>query len=256
MLVLTSCSSPSEKLYLRAQDLQREGEFGQAVDVYEKIIARAPNSSLALRSAREGARVSLIQLKNFEKASRFYQLLVLDSPDAEERLAAQKQIATIYTENSVNPAKATKELSKLLSMLKTSDERIRYQQLLARAYFHQNNFTQSLLEIEALQRENLSASDRFSVLVLRGNVELAQKNLAQAAATFQSALSLDPERAVKENVAITLAVAFEEMKDFDSAIRILTDMKKYHPQPEYIEIRIRRLLERKKAQPGARGMRK
>ncbi|MEI7972792.1 MAG: tetratricopeptide repeat protein [Bdellovibrio sp.] len=234
----------------------QKGEFEKAILDFEKVMVREPSSALAVKAARQSARVCYIHLKNFEKAAYFYRELVLNSPDADERLNAQKQIALIYTENISKPDVAVRELSKLLSMLKQPQERFLYRLALARSSYHLKNMTQSLLEIDELMREKTSGSDEFSLWVLKGNVHLAQKDLTKSAQAFEKAMQMDASRAVRENVAIQLAVAFEEMKDFEKAIRVLKNMKPYHPQPDYIEIRIRRLLERQRSQPGAMGFRK
>lgn len=62
-----------------------------------------------------------------------------------------------------------------------------------------------------------------------------------------------PERSAKENIGLTLSVCYEELKDFKSAIDLLEKIKSQHPMPEYIDIRIKRLQDRLKNQPGARG---
>lgn len=209
-----------------------------------------------MKAAREAGRLSLVELKNFPKAVQFFRQVVLDSGDPSERLGAQKQLATLYSEQMGENEKAITEINRLLPLLSDKKDLETFRMFLIRAYHYQNNFSQALLESDILLKLEPSPEIQFDVIVLRGNIFLAQKNLPSAVTEFRKALKVDIERSIKENVPITLAVALEEMHDYDAAIRVLEENTPKYKDPDYIRIRIQRLIERKKVQPGARGLRK
>jgi tetratricopeptide (TPR) repeat protein len=229
------------------------GHFRIAISHLEKVITRSPNSKLGVEAAREAARISFYEIKDFPKSIQYYQQIVLNSPNAEERMNAQRQIVSIYFDQLTDYPKAVLEINKLIVMIEDPKERSEYKMRLARAYYYQNNFAQAENEVEEFLRTNSSNEQRFDMLFLKGNIELAKKDLPAAVEIFKNLLHDYPEKSLKDNVGLTLSVCFEELKDFKSAIDVLEKIRATHPMPEYIDVRIKRLKERLQNQPGAKG---
>lgn len=255
-LTLVSCSDPGRKEIEKAKKSENLGQYSEAAEHYQRAILRSDQKQLSLEAAREAARLNFYQIKDFNKALEFYRYIVIHSDSKDERLSSQKQIATIYFDHLTNYENAVLEISKLLNMQPGTSLQREFGIKLARAYFYQNNFIQAESEVNQILNSNPTMDEKFEMMVFKGNIYLAKKDIVKASLIFKQAIDLNPEKATKENVALTLAVAYEEMKDYKSAIETLTAMKAYHPMPEYLEIRIKRLAERKKNLPGARGIRK
>jgi len=253
MLSLLACNSPEERELKTAREDAEQKNYSAALSHYDKVLIRSPESASALTAAREGAKSAFFDAKNFEKAVLFYKYLVMYSPDPVERMAAQRQIATAYFDHLADYPKAVIEINRLLLMLTDPKEKAEYKMSLARAYYYQNNFTQAENEAEEFLRMPLGTEQRFEMMMLKGNIELAKKDLPKAIGVFKDLLNQFPEKSKKENVGLTLSVCYEEQGDYRSAIETLEDMKKYHPMPDYIDIRIQRLQQRLKNQPGAKG---
>lgn len=252
-IFLEGCSSQEQKEMNKAKSEADSGHYRIALSHLEKIIIRDPQSEIGIEATREAARISFYDTKDFLKAAQFYQQLVLSSPDPAERMLAQKQIVSIYFDHLTDYQKAVIEINKLLIMLSEPKEKTDYKMKLARAYYYQNNFTQAENEADEFLSTNPPADLKFDMIFLKGNIALAKKDLPAAVSIFKNMLQEFPERAVKDNVGLTLSVCYEEMKDFKSAIEVLEKIKGTHPMPEYIDIRIKRLQDRLKNQPGARG---
>lgn len=253
LCLFSGCTSAEQKEMNKAKSEIKNGHYRIALSHLEKVITRTPASDLGLEATREAAKLSYYDIKDFHKSAQFYQRIVLHSKDAEERLNAQKQIVAIYFDHLTDYQKAVIEINKLLVMLTEPKEKTEYKMKLARAYYYQNNFTQAENEADEFLATNPPSDLRFDMVFLKGNISLAKKDLPAAATIFTKLLEEFPERAVKENVGLTLSVCYEEMKDFKSAIETLERLKSTHPMPEYIDIRIKRLQDRLKNQPGARG---
>ncbi len=253
LFLLSSCESVLEKIYNRGLSQVEAKNYLEGLEDFDKVLARAPESELATKAAHEASKISLFETKNFEKAIGYLKHLVLNSKDPSERLEAQRSIAKIYFEHLQNYPKAIQEMNRVLPLLIDPDEKEKIKSSLARSYYYQSNFSQALAECEELIQKSKNESLIFEMVVLKGNIFLAQKKLEEAAKLFKRLLIKYPERSVKENVALTLAVAYEEMKDYTQSIEVLETIKKHHPVPEYIDMRIRRLTERKKNLPGAKG---
>ena len=255
-VLIGACQSPEEKDLLRGLAYSKNHEFKQAVEYFRRANLRKPQSVHALAAAKEGARVALLELNDFNEAASFLQSIVVNSSDIQERVAAQKQLATIYFEQAVNYGKAVEEINKLLSTQLDEADRIKFKIKLAKAYFFTNNFVQADSEITEFfkSEKQLDEDARFQMLLLRGNVYLAQKDQERTIQTYKDLFHDFPERAVKENAAMTLVIAYEEMKDYKGAIAVLEQMRKYHSTPEYIDMRIKKLTLDQRNLPGAKGM--
>jgi tetratricopeptide (TPR) repeat protein len=254
--VIFACGSSDERDYRRGMAKAEQKDFKSALTFFHQSILRNPESQYAILSAREGARVAFLDLKDFKKAVEFYKYIVMAAKDSEERMNSQRQIANIFFDNLSDYENAILEINKLISMISDKDEKTRYRVNLARAYYYTNNFTQAESEAQNIIKLGGNEEIRFQMMVLVGNIYLAKKDITKASEFFHDILVKYPEKAVKENVASTLAVAYEEMKDYKNAIQVLQAMRPYYGMPEYIDLRIKRLQQSQKSQPGAKGLRR
>lgn len=239
---------------LKDADLEIEtGNFRIAIVHLDKVIARNPNSEYGVKAAQTAARISFYDIQDFHKAAKYYQQLVVTSSSTEERLAAQKQIVSVYFDHLNDYPKAVVELNKLIVMLVDPKDRAEYKMKLARAYYYQNNFAQAENETSEFLHTQPPADQVFDMTLLMGNINLAKKDMVKAIEIFKRLMREYPERSAKENVGLTLSVCYEEQKDFKSAIEVLNQIRSTHPMPEYIDVRVQRLQGRMQNQPGAKG---
>lgn len=253
-LLLTGCTLSFDWYHqIRAQRAIQNGQFETALRILERIRARDPESDKALQAARLGARVAQMEAKNYPAAVEFNRHLVLRSEDADERKAAQKNVANIYFDNLLDFNQAVFEYEKLLKLELQRDEAFRYRLNLAKSHFQLNNLEQATSEIDLLLSKKLEGDEIFDAKMLKANVEVAAKNLAGAAESWRQILVEFPERSKREKVALNLVVCYEELKDFAKAIETLEHIKADYPNPEFIDIRIERLRDRMINQPGAQG---
>lgn len=256
VLALTACSSQEEADFKLAQKSITQGHYRIALGYLDRVIKREASEKYPLEAAREAARISFFEIKDFNKAITYHKYIVLHSADEKERLESQKQIASIYFNNLQNYQMSIIEFSKLQQMPHTDLEAAQYKMNIARAQYYMNNFFQAESEIDSLLKLKSDDNIRFSAQMLKGNILVAKKDFKTAATIFKELLEKYPEKSVQENVALTLAVCYEEDLDFKNAITVLEQLRgKYNP-PEYIDLRIKRLQERMKNAPGAKGFRK
>ena len=248
-----SCDSVEKRLLQEAQTEAEKGHFRIAVAALEKFLIRNPDGKDAVFAARESAKILFYEIQDFNKAAKYYQLLVLSSPDPTERLSAQKQIVSIYFDHLTDYPRAVVEINKMMVMLTDPKEQTEYKIKLARAYYYQNNFTQAENEADEFLRGKQPEDLKFDMFFLKGNISLAKKDLPRAAEIFKKMMKDFPERSIKENVGLTLSVCLEEQKDYKGAMEVLEKMRPQYSTPEYIDVRIHRLLGRLKNMPGARG---
>lgn len=254
--LLSACSSQEENDYKLAKRSINQGHFRIALGHLDRVIKRNQTPELVVDSAREAARLSLYELKDFQKAIFYYHFLVLHSKEEEERIFAQKQIASIYFDNLQDYQKAISEFSKLQQLPLPDLEKAQYKMSLARAHFYMNSFDQAESEINNLLKLKIDEDVEFSALVLRANIKIAKENFKEAITIYSDLLKRYPEKSFQENIALNLALCYEEELDFKSAIEILNTLRGRYKPAEYLELRIKRVEARSKNAPGAKGFRK
>lgn len=255
-LSIVGCPPPEANEYLKAKDAASLGHHRTALSGFDRVLKRAPESDYALKAAREGARIAVLELKDYKRAVTYHKFLVLHANDPHERVSSQKQLASIYFDQLQNYDQAILELNKLVTESETDVEIARYKLDIARANYYQNNFFQSQSELDDLLKRNVDDNERFAALVLKSNIYMAQKKYTDAIEIFKKLIPAYPEKSLLENIYQTIAVCYEESGNFTEAIKMLEIAKDKNSQPEYTELRIKRLKERQKNQPGARGLRK
>lgn len=253
---LLGCTSPEERIFREGLEQSAKSQFKIAIQEFKKVVKRSSSSVWGVRAAKEGARISLYELKDYHLAIEFLKSVVLNSKDPIDRIQAENQIAAIYFDNLQNYPMAIREYTKLLQLAKAATEVAKDRLVLARSYFYMNDFKQAEIEIQEILKLKIDPELLFSALAISGNVKVAQKDFLGAAETFRGLIANFPERSIQENIQLSLAVCYEENGDFTNALSTLNSLKgKYNPA-EYLELRIKRVLERQKNVPGAKGYRK
>lgn len=238
---------------IQAQRAIARSDYRAAISILATIVESNPHTEKGLNAARTGAKVAHLDSKNYPAAVEFYRQIVLQSPDPEERKTAQKNIAQIYFENILDHHRAVIEYEKLLKQDLTPDEKFHFRLNLAKSYFQMNQLEQARHEIDVLLSQKPTEDQIFEAKVLKANVLVSGKQLSVAAELWEDILKEFPERSKKDNVALNLVVCYEELKDFGKAIEVLERMRGDYSDPEFLNLRIERLKERKINLPGAQG---
>ena len=237
----------------RAIDSQ---DYSTALRILQRTVQEDPDGQDAVLASRQGGRIAHFDAKNYAMAVEFYKHVVLRSPDAEERDQAQKFIAQIYFENLLDYDQAVSQYEKLLKLPHLPNETFRFRLNLAKSQLHLNNIDKALNEIDMLVTQKHSPDEIFEAKIIQANTLIAAKRLPEAVVLWESIIKEFPDKSLKENVALNLVVCYEEMREFGKAIEVLERMRKGYPHPDFLDLRIQRLKERKLNQPGAQGLRR
>lgn len=256
LFCIAGCSTSVDVEYSRAQTAIKNEKFPEAIETLDKIVKLTGPSVIGVKAAREAARICFEITKDFKKALLYYKQLVLYSSDETERIFAQKRIAQIYFLHLSNYKQAITENMRLLEMPHNLDEEVKYKLEIAKAYFYLGDYFQAETEANGLLLKAVDKDVRYQALLLKGNVSIARKESDKAIELFRKIISELPDQAKKENLPFNLALVYEERKDYKNAIEVLKEFKNSYSNPEYVEIRIKRLQKRLDNMPGAKGFRK
>lgn len=256
-LYISACTISSEQIeYARAEEATQKKDFPSALKHYKAVVDRYVKSDLAIKSAKEAARITHYEQKNFREAANFYKHVVLYSQNPNERLESQKKIADLQFNQILDYNQAIIEYSRLLELPHSTQEDFDYRMAIARSYFYLSNFFQSQVEIDGILARKYDKDWLFEALLLKANIFLTTKNLDEAILVLRRLIAEYPERSKAETIGLILAVCYEEQKNFAKAIETLQSIKDIYPRRAFIENRIKALKERQAYLPGARGLRK
>lgn len=258
-LLMAGCTCQSERA-LKEEALihEQSGDYQKALENYQELIRRAKNEQMIVAYAQLAGQIALVKAKDFTKAIDFFKLVTRKSLIQEERVAAQKTLASIYFSYLPSPdyEKAIREFSKLLSLSLSADEKFEMRLNLAKSYYRLNNFYQAQTEIDLLLESLKGKGKRYELKKLKADIFLSAKELDKAAQTYYELLETFPEESKKDEIALSLAVCYEDQENYMKSIEVLEGMKKTYSHPEFIELRIKRLKDRQMQKPGAHGLKK
>lgn len=252
--MVVACGPPEKREFNRGENSVKEKNYKESLIHFRNSIKAEPESDWALKAAREAARISHYQEKDFDSAIQFYRHLVLYSKSSDERIYSQKEIANLNFDSLQNYKTSIIEFYKLLQMTERDIDKAILKLSIARSNYYLNQFDQALSEINEIIRMKLTQEVEFDALLLQGNILVAQKKFQKAVSVFVDLMKRFTEKAQKENVPLTLTVCYEENFQYKEAIQILESLKGKYSPPEYIELRIKRINERIRNQPGAKGL--
>ncbi|HVK60651.1 MAG TPA: tetratricopeptide repeat protein [Bdellovibrionales bacterium] len=256
-LIFSACTFSSEKLEMeRAASAETAGKHAEAFKHYHKVVDHFVRTPAAMKAASEAARIAHYELKKFPEALRLYKHIILYSTDEKQRVDAQRKIADLYFNQTLEYGEAITAYNRLLELPHDREQGNRDRLSIARSYFYLNNFFQAQVEIDKIVGGKASKDLTFEALLLKANIFLTTKKHEEAIAVLKTLIEQYPERSKNETIGLILAICYEEQENYAKAIETLQSIKDSYPRKEFIENKIKVLKERESQRPGARGLKK
>ncbi len=258
VLWISCFSNPVDRHFEKAVEAEKGHQYELAVELLDRVIGieGSPGSKRGIEAAELAARIALLDLKNFQKAIKYFQHIVIHSPDPAKRIEAQKSLASVYYENIADYESAILQYNKLLGVETDPEEKKKFRFAIAKSYYYLHKFFQAQTELDVLLSEKSDSKTYFDALRLKADLLVSTKKFDQAVEIYQKIIQMFPERSKEEHVELNLAVCYEELEMFDQTIKVLNQIRDEYPSPEFIDIKIKRLKEHQALLPGARGLKK
>ncbi len=264
--VLLGCDfAPKDVSYLKkAIRSEEQQNYTQAILFLNQAIDFSKDTQLLLRAANRGLDILKHfttdklenQLADQSKSTlqiKYLHLILLYSQDRKQRISSQKAIADIYFNNIKDYHKAIEELSRLLTLDLSEKDIANIKLKIAKSYYHIGNFQQSKLELQKLEQ---NSQPSFEILLLKGHILIGERSYDESVLIFESLIKSFPKKAVTDKVFLTLSLCYEEQKEFQKAISLLSNFLENNKlsldisQRQFIAMKIQRLKETYKMQPG------
>ncbi len=250
----------------KARQLSIEKKPGEAAALFEKVADKAADRNAdrgragadvyAAEAAYAAAHIYQYDLKDFEKAVHRYRQVIQLSDKADIRRESQIKLASILFYDQQDFAGAVTEFSRLLALQHSNEEEIEWRSRIAKAYYYQGDYFQSKIEVDKTLKLPLTEEALYQAQLLKANIAIGAREHDEAAKVLSQMIEKFPDRAKKDSLALMLAVAFEEQRNFDKAIETLERIRSFDSRKAFLDEKIKSLKERQGQQPGARGFRK
>lgn len=254
--LLSGCFLFSKEPLVVARDLAAQGRKEEAIQYALQRLNSETDTKAALEMARFGAHLAHIELRDYESATRFYRHIANYSQDTDEQLSTLRYLGTIYFDHLKDYELAISIFETILRYPLSKEEKARYRLLLGKSHYNLAQLDQAEAELAAFKGLNPPNSIAYDGQVFESNILVSKKQHEAAAKILKTLIEKNPERAQSDGLEMNLVACYEDMKDFDAAIEAMESMRKTYPDPEFLDMRIGRLKERKNNMPGARGLHK
>jgi tetratricopeptide (TPR) repeat protein len=237
--------SLERRLLSSAKTFQKNRQWQEAAEEYERAVRYAPDSSTGIEAARLGAGVCLYDLKNYDKAVFFFRHLVLHSQKNTEVRWAQQKLAEVFYEKVNNYTQSIIEYQRLLQANPSKEEAAEYRLRLGRSYYYLANFDQAISEANEFLSKNPVDPKDFDMLMLKADSYLAEKKIDEAVSIYNQIENQYSNHEELYRVKLNKSLAYEDKKDWDKAVQELEEIRNAYPHPDVIDLKIKTILKRK-----------
>lgn len=253
-LTCAGCKTEKEaRLYDSAQKDIKNEKLSSGLRNLELILIMSPEHPYAMKAALLGADSSFKTPENRTYFQKFAKFIVSHSSDENQQIDFQKRVADSYFESS-EYAQAVIEYQRILSKPDFVDGRYEVLITLAKSYYFLRRFDQAMVEIKKVIQSAPTPELRFQGQLLVADIFSGNKQYKESLEIFSKIQNEDAEFYKKNNLALNVALIYEEMEDFDKAINVLKNMDRSQLGEKFINEKIERLLSRKEFLPGAGGL--
>lgn len=254
--VISGCFLFSKEPVVVARDLASQGRKEEALKFLLDKMSKASSETESVELARYGAQLAHLELRDYQTATIFYRHLANYAKQPEEQLSALRYLGMIYFDHLKDFELAVTVFETILRYPLNKEENAKYRLLLGKSHYNLAHIEQAEAELAAFKDLSPSKSLIYEGEVFESNILVSKKEHEKAAKILKKLLTEYPERARSDGLELNLVACYEDMKDFDAAIKAMEELKETYPDTEFLDMRISRLKERKNNLPGARGLRK
>lgn len=227
MVILAGCEKSSEEMYKKAMELYQDGNYQQAVEIFEMLLAKYPDHSLSLKARYQLGNIYFHKLNNPEQALQYAQKLYTEAPQGKYAINALQLMGTIY-ESSLNRCQDATEMYRLLLRDYESDvDAGQYQMTIAGCHFKSREYADAITEYSVvLERYSTSRYVSRARFQLANAYALIDKP-ADAVAIYEDLLHTPESLSLQFSVDIKLELAFcySQQEEYAKALSLYEELE-------------------------------
>jgi len=234
-------------------------KYAQADQLYRKLLVRletnSPPNEIQLEQRKfilnRLGRVNTLYLRNDEQAIKDYSQLIGEFPTTNEALAAQLTIADLYLSRLEKVDEALDIYQNVVRAHPNHPETRDAQLHIAQIYFKRQNFPQVHTEIDALLRRWPRSEEAIQAEMILASSFILEDRFSEAIAIYERLLlNAEEGDSFKAIILFEIANCFQELENYDLALKNLYEALSNHSNPLLVQEAIRRVRNRKKLSQG------
>jgi tetratricopeptide (TPR) repeat protein len=252
LLLLTACSlGVSDQQWKLAESYLQQGQHLRAVEEYSRIVNLEQKGPMAVKAQEQIALIYEQQLKDYPRAIRALRDVYRRAEDAPAKLKARIQIAKLYSDRMGDYMAATEEYEVIFKefgdqMTDGPELYIAWSEALMEA----SRFDDAATRLSQFQTKFPGHKDGPKALFLLAQANLAGRNYDVAIETFREIIrkftGIEGYDSMVAESYYGLGMAFESTDDLAQALEAFRSSLVTYPNPKVVELKIDRLLKRKK----------
>ncbi len=243
LIFLPSCWSRAN-LVSQAQTAWDQGNYEAAVHYYEEFLKEPPAPEQAATAHFEAAKIYYLNLKQYDRAAEHYIRIVEDFPQFPHREQAFLQLADCF-ELLKKPREAIGEYESLLQAFPETPERRKVRLAIADLYYGYDQ-SQSLVEYQKVVKDAPYDEPSEKAYLRIGGVRFLRNEFQEAIPAYQTVVQNTKDANLRRQAQDRLADCYENLADYDLAVKILEQTEPDPKEPGFLQKRIAGIRERQK----------
>ncbi len=250
---LSGCSVNSPKRrYVLAEKLWADGKYRASVAEFDRVTAKDPKGELGLQALYRSAMTQSLYLDQHAEAIRKFRTYAEASaynPKAED---AKRQVGDILFSRLERFPEAITHYRSLIAEGRDTTALPEFRLRLAKSYFYVWQFSDALAQYQELIRlfPGTPQAERAAFEIGVTHYTQGERSRAEDGAflraidSYQRFLKDYPQSRWAPEARFGIGASLEELDRLPEALEAFEAVKKSHPSPNSVEIRIRRIRER------------
>ncbi len=237
-----------ERLLQRGIELESQGDFSAAQQLYQQLYADYPQAHLAPEALLRSGRIWQLDRQDEQQALLSFLQLEHDFPASPQALSARQEAARIIKYSLRDYSRAIEAYQRLLDVSPESGDYYLYE--IADCYYRLDNYTQARIELGTLLENYPSSQLRPDALYRKAGIHLLDKQPSEAEKNWQQLIEEYPDSDYAVQASFNLAKLLEEQNLLEDALdryQQLTDFPQQQLLQEKIEHLQKRIASKKKA---------
>lgn len=228
LLCLTGCENTCEDVYKKATSLYQAGKYQKAVHLFEMLLTRYPDHSLARRAHYQLGNIYFYKLNQPERALEYAEKLYAQSPpQGKYSMKALQLIGYIY-DTSLNRCLNGAEAYRILIQdYSSAIDTGKYQLAIADCHFRLQNYAQAITEYDQLI-QNYPASEhkvraQFQIANSYALTEACDKAIEIYETLLQTEEALSQQFVV--DIKLELAYCYGQQEQYSKAVELYEELE-------------------------------
>ncbi len=238
----------------KAEKAQQAKHVEDAIRIYLKLIDQDPKNSKVPEILLKVGDLYHLSLNQIDAAAKTYDLVAIRYSSTPFALQALIRKGELFF-NSNQFEAALREYQNILFNFPGMKEQELYRLKLGICHLKIKQFEAARREFKAILDLNLNTELADQVLFYTANSYLLEDNPSAAIPIYQSILEHYPQSIQRDEVRFNLADCYENLGEYDQALRLYQQIQATYPNPKVIELQIQRNQEKKAAAESRRAER-